>query len=307
MAVKIRLMRMGKKKQPTYRVVVADARSPRDGRFIEIIGQYRPREEPSLVEIDDEKALDWLRKGAQPTEQVQKLLAATGVWEQFESERGSAVKTKLARRTPGATAPSTEKKPSKKAAARPGRPPPPRQRTGRGRRRRARRTRSRAEPRRRADERRTPMPTTLRRRRVEDERRRRRQRRRRRRGLEDDDEDEDDDEIGAEGNRIVGGRAQAVVEHVARNVAEEPDAVDVETCTSAAARSQLLVHASPADMGRLIGKRGRVVQALRQVDPGRRRAPRASRRPSTSSSSAAAAPARLEVGRIGRPTACGAR
>ena len=117
MSVKIRLMRVGKKKQPTYRVVVADSHSPRDGRFIEIIGQYQPRQEPSHVQIDDERALNWLRNGAQPTESVQKLLAATGVWAQFESERGGAVNTKLARRRLGATAPSTEKKPSKKAAA----------------------------------------------------------------------------------------------------------------------------------------------------------------------------------------------
>jgi small subunit ribosomal protein S16 len=115
--VKIRLMRVGKKKQPTYRVVVADSHSPRDGRFIEIIGQYQPRQEPSHVQIDDERALKWLRNGAQPTEQVQKLLTATGVWAQFESERGGSVKTKLARRKLGATTPSAEKKPSKKAAA----------------------------------------------------------------------------------------------------------------------------------------------------------------------------------------------
>src|SRR5262249_60329087 len=65
-SVKIRLMRVGKKKQPTYRVVVADGRSPRDGRFIEIIGRYAPRDDPSAVEIDAESALAWLRKGAQP-------------------------------------------------------------------------------------------------------------------------------------------------------------------------------------------------------------------------------------------------
>jgi small subunit ribosomal protein S16 len=96
--VKIRLMRVGKKKQPTYRVVVADGRSPRDGRFIEIIGQYAPRQDPSMIEIDSESALAWLRKGAQPTEQVQKLLTITGVWQQYESERGGKVDTKLARR-----------------------------------------------------------------------------------------------------------------------------------------------------------------------------------------------------------------
>ena len=87
MAVKIRLMRVGKKKQPTYRVVVADARSPRDGRIIETIGHYGPRQEPSYVQIDPDRALDWLRKGAQPTEQVQKLLTVTGVWETFTAER----------------------------------------------------------------------------------------------------------------------------------------------------------------------------------------------------------------------------
>lgn len=98
MAVKIRLMRVGKKKQPTYRVVVADGRSPRDGRFIEIIGQYAPRQDPSFCEIDAESALAWLRKGAQPTEQVQKLLAAQGVWAQYEGERGKPADTKLSRR-----------------------------------------------------------------------------------------------------------------------------------------------------------------------------------------------------------------
>ena len=101
MSVKIRLMRMGKTKQPSYRVVVADSRSPRDGRNIETIGHYGPRQDPSFVDIDGEKALAWLRKGAQPTEQVQKLLTVTGVWAQFESEKGGPVDTKLARRRLG--------------------------------------------------------------------------------------------------------------------------------------------------------------------------------------------------------------
>ncbi len=68
MAVKMRLIRTGKKKQPTYRVIVIDGRSPRDGRYLDQIGRYDPRQEPSLVEIDNEKAVDWLRKGAQPTD-----------------------------------------------------------------------------------------------------------------------------------------------------------------------------------------------------------------------------------------------
>jgi small subunit ribosomal protein S16 len=97
-AVKIRLMRVGKTKQPTYRVVVADERSPRDGRIIETIGHYGPREDPSYFDLDDEKALKWLRQGAQPSEQVQKLLAVHGVWATFETEKGSKPDTKLNRR-----------------------------------------------------------------------------------------------------------------------------------------------------------------------------------------------------------------
>ena len=89
MAVKLRLMRMGKKKQPTYRVVVADSRSPRNGRFIEILGTYEPRLEPSGVQIDNGKAVDWLRKGAQPTDRVQLLLERTGAWEQFKAGAGT--------------------------------------------------------------------------------------------------------------------------------------------------------------------------------------------------------------------------
>jgi small subunit ribosomal protein S16 len=83
-AVKLRLMRMGKTKQPTYRVVAADSRSPRDGRFIEIVGTYEPRQDPSRIVIDNDKALDWLRKGAQPTERVQKLLVQSGAWATFK-------------------------------------------------------------------------------------------------------------------------------------------------------------------------------------------------------------------------------
>ena len=86
MAVKLRLMRMGKKKQPTYRVVVADSRSPRNGRFIEILGTYQPRVEPSGLKIDNEKAVHWLRHGAQPTERVEKLLKISGAWAEFKGE-----------------------------------------------------------------------------------------------------------------------------------------------------------------------------------------------------------------------------
>ncbi len=79
MATKIRLARFGSKKNPIYRVVVADARSPRDGRFIEIVGRYNPRTEPSTIELDEPKIRDWLSKGAQPTDSVRRLLKAKGV------------------------------------------------------------------------------------------------------------------------------------------------------------------------------------------------------------------------------------
>ena len=77
--LKMRLARVGKKKQPTYRVVIADARAPRDGDFVEIIGHYNPRTEPTTFEIDADKVRAWLWKGAQPTERVQKLLTMRGI------------------------------------------------------------------------------------------------------------------------------------------------------------------------------------------------------------------------------------
>ena len=84
--VKIRLMRVGKRKQPSYRVVVADARSPRDGRIIEAIGNYQPRLEPSGVTIDNERALYWLRNGAQASDSVRQLLRISGAWSEFTGE-----------------------------------------------------------------------------------------------------------------------------------------------------------------------------------------------------------------------------
>ncbi len=81
MAVKMRLRRMGAKKAPFYRVVVADSRYPRDGRFIEEIGYYDPTKEPSVVNVDAEKAKEWLAKGAQPTETVKNILKKEGIIE----------------------------------------------------------------------------------------------------------------------------------------------------------------------------------------------------------------------------------
>ncbi|HVE92985.1 MAG TPA: 30S ribosomal protein S16 [Actinomycetota bacterium] len=85
--VKIRLMRVGAKKRPLYRVVVAESRSPRDGKFIEIIGQYDPVPNPSEISIDSDKALAWLNKGAQPTESTLALLKRTGIWTQYTASQ----------------------------------------------------------------------------------------------------------------------------------------------------------------------------------------------------------------------------
>ena len=76
MAVRMRLTRVGSKKNPIYRVVVADSRSPRDGKFIEIVGQYNPQHDPSLIEFNEQKVRDWLSKGAQPSDSVARLLKA---------------------------------------------------------------------------------------------------------------------------------------------------------------------------------------------------------------------------------------
>lgn len=111
MAVKLRLMRMGKKKQPTYRVVAADSRSPRNGRFIEIVGTYQPRQDPSVIEIDNEKAVHWLRHGAQPTERVEKLLKISGAWEEFTGVAPEVPPTPEPTPNKGYTAPAPPKPP----------------------------------------------------------------------------------------------------------------------------------------------------------------------------------------------------
>jgi small subunit ribosomal protein S16 len=103
-AVKLRLMRMGKKKQPTYRVVAADSRKARNGRIIEAVGFYDPRRDPSVIEIDNEKAVGWLRNGAQPTERVEKLLKISGAWDEFKGQPA----TPKAEEAPAEEAPTEE-------------------------------------------------------------------------------------------------------------------------------------------------------------------------------------------------------
>ena len=85
MAVRLRLKRTGKKKQPSYRVVAVDSRKPRDGRVLEVIGTYDPRQEPSAISIVNERAVHWLSHGAQPSETVSKLLKISGAWDDFRS------------------------------------------------------------------------------------------------------------------------------------------------------------------------------------------------------------------------------
>jgi small subunit ribosomal protein S16 len=96
MAVRIRLKRLGAKKRPFYRVVVADQRSPRDGRFIENIGRYQPMDDPSLIEIDEARALHWLRVGAQPSNTVRVLMTKVGIWDRFTAEKGQKTQGKAA-------------------------------------------------------------------------------------------------------------------------------------------------------------------------------------------------------------------
>ena len=116
MAVKLRLMRMGKKKQPTYRVVAADSRSPRDGRFIEIIGTYQPRHDPSTITIDNDRAVHWLQHGAKPTERVEKLLKITGAWESFTGESFDATPPSAKVTVAADSAPAAAPQPQQPAA-----------------------------------------------------------------------------------------------------------------------------------------------------------------------------------------------
>ena len=86
MAVRLRLRRIGKKKQPQYRLVAAESAGPRDGRFIEVIGHYNPRVHPSAMSVNEERALWWLQRGAQPSDTAKSILVKTGVWEKFSGE-----------------------------------------------------------------------------------------------------------------------------------------------------------------------------------------------------------------------------
>jgi small subunit ribosomal protein S16 len=91
--LKIRLMRIGKKKKPFYRIVVVPSQNPRGGRFVEVIGHYNPLPDPAQVQLNEERALYWLRVGAQPTATVQHLLKYTGIWQRFSGQEGTQSET----------------------------------------------------------------------------------------------------------------------------------------------------------------------------------------------------------------------
>jgi small subunit ribosomal protein S16 len=107
-------MRMGKKRQPVYRVVVMDQRAPRDGRYIEQIGRYDARQEPSIIEIDNERAADWLSKGAQPSETVEKLLNISGAMNTMKIQRGG-IHVVGVEKAPAPSAPALEEEPIEQA------------------------------------------------------------------------------------------------------------------------------------------------------------------------------------------------
>jgi small subunit ribosomal protein S16 len=112
MSVRIRLRRMGAKKQPFYRVVVADSRSPRDGRFLDTIGTYNPRTEPAAIDIDREKTMKWLEEGALPTDSARALLSRAGIWQEFKTgappQAGEAAETRPVERIEEPVVPSEE-------------------------------------------------------------------------------------------------------------------------------------------------------------------------------------------------------
>ena len=244
LAVKIRLMRVGKKKQPTYRVVVADARSPRDGRSSRSSASTRRARSRRSSTIDDERSLHWLRSGAQPTEQVGKLLEITGVWDAYKAEpQGRGRRRRRSRRS------------RSRSHAAPRRPRPPGQ--GRGRRRgegcggrRRRRTRRPPRQLRPTKQRvtRTTRPTTP----------------------DEETTSRSDDELRRRGRDRRRGQPRHRRPRQDRGRARRPlhrrrSRRGLRRLDERRDNVAILVHTSPGDLGRIIGKRGRVIQALRQV------------------------------------------
>lgn len=117
MAVRMRLRREGKRKEPNYRIVVTDSRSPRDGRFLEDLGYYQPLAEPSGIKLNHDRALEWLRHGAQPSDAVKNLLRIEGVWESFRPGEADAEAERRQRRSQRRAQKAAARQPSGEAAS----------------------------------------------------------------------------------------------------------------------------------------------------------------------------------------------
>ena len=195
MAVKLRLMRMGKTKQPTYRVVAADSRSPRNGRFIEIVGTYEPRQEPSKIVIDNDKAVGWLRKGAQPTDRVQRLLQISGAWDEFKGAKPFVSDADdVDDDVDGNQIDGNQ---------------------------------------------------------IDD-------------SWTNVDDGDDGDGLDDNANRVPAATARDVCEYLVKAVVEDPDGVEVDVAERGRGTT-IEVRVTPGDMGRVIGKRGRIAQSIRTV------------------------------------------
>ena len=233
MATKIKLMRLGKMREPHYRIVVADARTKRDGRAIETIGEYHPKSDPSIIKVDGERAAYWLGVGAQPTAAVAAILRATGDWQKYK----------------GLPEPS----PLKAAGRQAGQARPVQCRTGRDHGRSVRHSGNDA-PKAPSQDRRVGVAPAQRKRptRTEHSRPGRTHRRPTRT------------------TRVTGRRADVLeeaLEHLVRGIVDHPDDVTVDMVNNRrGARLEVRVH--PDDLGRVIGRNGRTAKALRQVVAG---------------------------------------
>ena len=237
MAVKIKLTRLGKIRNPQYRIAVADARTRRDGRAIEVIGRYHPKEEPSLIEIDSERAQYWLGVGAQPTEPVLQLLKITGDWQKFKGLPGAEGTLKVKEPKPSkldlfnAALAEADGAPSGEATT-------AEEEEGARQEGRARPHRLRPQP--------SPPP-----RRVEPA------------------AEAAAAEPAAElrSRRRMSTVVVDAVEHLVRGIVDNPDDVRVDMVTSRRGRT-VEVHVHPDDLGKVIGRGGRTATALRTLVAG---------------------------------------
>ena len=258
MTTRIRLRRMGSNKRPFFRVVVADQRSPRDGRFIENIGKYHPLDDPSVIEIDQDRALHWLRVGAQPSNQVRNLMNKIGIWDEFVKERPSAA-LEPRQGAPGEAEGLEEGEAEGRGRGRPARDSA--RRGAEAAERLSRRPSSRRSPRRTPRRpwrpSRPPRPPPRRPRAeaaaAEDDARRGGTRTTR-----------SAEEAHPLRKRRRRGRVKDLVEFLVQELVDEPDAVSVEE-TFDERGPRYRVRVAPEDMGKVIGRGGRTAKAIRTV------------------------------------------